>query len=164
MTKRKTTNYSVTTNRVVDLQTGEVSEVETVKRQKISVESEQFYMVFIDYIAPLFELKNGTSKSILSFLCLNAKFNTGEVDLSPAKRAEVCKILNISKSTLTVCLKELASKNLIKGSKGSYKINPQVFWKGDLLARQAILDTKEFQITFTINTESADLKVLDETA
>lgn len=35
--------------------------------------------------------------------------------------------LDIKKTTLSNALKELADKNLISGSKGSYTINPQIF-------------------------------------
>jgi hypothetical protein len=52
----------------------------------------------------------------------------------------------------------LVTKKLISGKGGSYVINPQIFWRGDLLSRNALLDTKEIQITFSINPESADLE------
>lgn len=35
--------------------------------------------------------------------------------------------LNIKKSSLSNILKELNDKNLIKGEKGTYIINPQIF-------------------------------------
>lgn len=62
---RKNT-YSSTQTVVVDKTSGEISSIETVKKERIYIESEPFYMVFIDYISPLFNLKNGTSKAILS--------------------------------------------------------------------------------------------------
>lgn len=66
MNKTRKTTYHVESKEVVDVQTGEVGTIETVKRQKITIESEPFYMVFIDYIAPLFNLSNSTAKSVLS--------------------------------------------------------------------------------------------------
>lgn len=65
MAKRKITYDSKETT-VIDRQTGEIAKVELQKRSKIYVDSEPFYMVFIDYMAPLYDLKNGTSKAVLS--------------------------------------------------------------------------------------------------
>lgn len=66
MNKSRKNTYYVETKEVVDLETGEVGVVEQVKHQKISIESEPFYMVFIDYVAPLFNLSNSTAKSVLA--------------------------------------------------------------------------------------------------
>lgn len=162
MKTRKTT-YDVKTQTVLDPSTGEYAEIETVKRQKIKVESDGFYMTFIDYTAPFFELKNGTAKSVLAMLCNMAQFNTGIVSLSATDRTNICKSLNISNTTLTNSLKELCNKKLLQGEKGKYQINAQIFWKGDLLSRKALLETKEFQITFSIAPESAGLKSMEGT-
>lgn len=119
--------YNTTTTTVLDKETGEISTVEIVKKHRIEIESEPFYMVFIDHMAPLFNLKNGTSKAVLSMLCAIAEFNTGKVNLSPAERDVICDSLQISKNSLSISLKELCTKNLINGCRGSYVINPQIF-------------------------------------
>ncbi len=62
---RKNT-YSVKQTTYLDSVTGELVTIESVKRQKVAVESDSFYMTFIDYVAPFFQLKNGTAKSVLS--------------------------------------------------------------------------------------------------
>ena len=66
MRKSRKNIYQVETKEVVDLETGEIGTIETVKKQKISFESEPFYMVFIDYVAPLYKLSNSTSKNVLA--------------------------------------------------------------------------------------------------
>jgi len=66
MQKSRKNIYDVETREVVDMATGEVGTIETVKRQRISFESEPFYMVFIDYVAPLYKLSNSTSKNVLA--------------------------------------------------------------------------------------------------
>lgn len=154
---RKNTYYS-DTKTVVDLETGEIGTVETVKRAKVTIESEPFYMVFIDHIAPFYNLTNGTAKSVLTWLCTNAKFNTGQISLGSEDRKTICKELSISPTTLSNSLKELCEKKLISGKGGSYTINPQIFWKGDLLTRNAILNVKEIQVAFSIKTDSANLQ------
>lgn len=62
---RKTV-YNSEVREVVDLETGEVGKVEKVKRAKITIDSEPFYMVFIDHIAPFYNLTNGTAKNVLT--------------------------------------------------------------------------------------------------
>ena len=154
--------YQVTTREVFDRTTGEIGYAETVKRQKITIESESFYMVFIDYMAPLFSLKNGTSKAVLSKLCEMAEFNTGKVNLSTGAREKICKSLEISNNVLSKSLKELSEKKLIAGSKGTYTINAQIFWKGDLRSRSAYINSKEFTISFTVPLEQQDFEVKGE--
>lgn len=127
MAKTRKTTYSVETKEVIDTQTGEIGKLETTKRQKITIESEPFYMVFIDYIAPLFKLSNSTAKSVLAWMCSRATFNTGQISLSPNDRTQLMQDLNIKKSALSNILKELNDKNLIKGDRGTYTINPQIF-------------------------------------
>ena len=127
MAKSRKNTYFVETTEVVDKETGEIGKVENVKKQKITIESEPFYMVFIDYIAPLFNLSNSTAKSVLAWMCSKATFNTGQISLSPSDRESMMKELNIKKSALSNILKELKEKNLISGDKGTYIINPQIF-------------------------------------
>ena len=153
MGKTKNTYYSQT-REVLDLTTGEVARLETTKRHKITIESDGFYMVFIDYVAPIFKLTNGTAKSVLSWLCCHAQFNTGRVSISQADRKEIMDSLDISKNTLSRSLNELCQKKLLKGERGTYIINPFLFWKGDLKSRNALLDAEEIQISFSIEPKS----------
>lgn len=59
------TTYYVKEQVVLDQQTGEVASIETVKKHKIKIDADKFYMTFIEYMAPVFGLKNGTAKSVL---------------------------------------------------------------------------------------------------
>ena len=152
--------YNSVTKTVIDRTTGEISEIETIKKQKITIESEPFYMVFIDYMSPLFQLKNGTAKSVLSYLCAEAQFNTGKVSLSANTRKRICENLGITKTNLSNSLKELVNKKLLAGEKGEYKINPQIFWKGDLKGRNSILSNNEFEIEFRISPASMNCDIL----
>jgi predicted transcriptional regulator len=49
------------------------------------------------------------------------------VSISAEDRKEMSAELDISKVTITQCLKELVTKKLISGKGGSYVINPQIF-------------------------------------
>lgn len=92
-------------------------------------------------------------------MCRNAIFNTGKVSLSASDRQDICKLLGISPQTLTNCLTLLKEKKLIDGDKGSYTINPNIYWKGDLKSRNAILNTEEIQVAFTVSIP--DVKIQD---
>lgn len=156
--KTRKHNYFVDSTTVLDKETGELGTIENRKRYSVTIESEPFYMVFIDYIAPLFSLTNATTKSVLSVLCTKAEFNTGKVTLSTADRNEMCEYLGINKTAISRAIKELVEKKLITGEKGTYIINPQIFWKGDLLTRNALLKVEDIKIAFEINTASANLE------
>lgn len=58
--------YESEVKEVVDLETGEIGKIETRKRAKITIDSEPFYMVFIQHIAPFYNLTNGTAKNVLT--------------------------------------------------------------------------------------------------
>lgn len=123
---RKTT-YSSVTKEMCDFTTGEVAQIETMKRQKNSIDDEEFYMTFINMVAPLFELKNGTAKAVLEWMCRNAEFNSGKIIFSADERLRICEDLKISKYTLSMSLKILQEKKLIAGVRGTYRVNPQIF-------------------------------------
>ena len=52
----------------VDVNTGEILQYETQKTYTRKIESESFYMTFIDYIAPLFNLKSDAAKNVLNWM------------------------------------------------------------------------------------------------
>lgn len=122
-------------------------------------ESEPFYMVFIDYVKWMYNVKSATTIKILHQLMEMADFNTGEVSLSPGKRKDIMDQFNISRSSFTQSLNYLIEQNILQRKvkevinkdtgelikeevKGEYRINPDMFWKGDLKKR------KELRVTF----------------
>lgn len=135
---------------VVDSQTGEVVKIDSARTFTKKITEDEFYMTFIDYISPLFGLKPESAKSLLVWMCQHAEFNTGRVSLTTADRKEITKTLDLSNNSITNYLKKLKDLKLISGENGSYTINPQIFWKGDLNIRRELLKTSEFQITFGI--------------
>lgn len=135
---------------VIDSQTGEVLQTTSQRTFTTQIKSEEFYMTFIDYIAPLYELKSNSLKNLLTYLCEHAEFNTGKVSLTTAARKVACSYLNISNNTLTNYLKKLKDSNLIDGQDGEFIINPQIFWKGDTKSRAQLLEKEEIKITFNL--------------
>lgn len=112
-----------------------------------------FYMTFIDFAAPIFELKQGLDKAIIAKLCCVAEFNTGTVLLPAQRRTALCESLEISKQQLTNSIGRLKKLNLISGSGGQYLINPLIFWKGDIKTRNAALKNNEIKMVFNFTLE-----------
>jgi hypothetical protein len=134
----------------IDTATGEILSYETTKVFTKKVSAEKFYITYIDYVSPLYNLKSDTAKDILSWMCCHAEWNTGKVALTTNTRKDLCSELNISPNTLTNNLAKLKATKMISGEKGDFIINPQIFWKGDAKARDKMLEIEEIKITFDI--------------
>lgn len=134
----------------VDYETGEVKTIATQKVFTSKVKSEEFYMTFIDYLSPIFKISKPSVKDLLIWMCQHADYNTGIVNLSAAIRKKICVDLNTTNSTISNSIKSLKELKLISGEGGTFQINPQVFWKGELSKRKELLDNNEIRITFSI--------------
>lgn len=134
----------------VDTETGEIITIVSAKEYSTKVESDRFYMTFIDYIAPLYKLKSENARKILAWMCSHAEYNTGIVSLTTADRQQMAEEIDICVNTITNNLASLKKLNLISGDKGRFQINPQIFWKGDTKTRKQLLDNKELTIKFSI--------------
>lgn len=134
----------------VDTETGEILSYESQKTFTQKVEKDKFYITYIDFIAPFFKLKSAKAKDLLIWMCNHAEFNTGRVLLNANIRSEISKELEISAGSITNNLKALKDLNLISGEKGTFTINPQIFWKGDEKARKAFMGEQEIKIKFSI--------------
>lgn len=135
---------------IVDVNTGEVIEYESEKTFTRKVESDSFFMTFIDYVAPLFNLKSDAAKNVLSWLCCHAEYNTGKVQLTTKQRDKACEELGMKSNSLSNHLKKLKDLNLINGEKGDFIINPQIFWKGYTNTRKKLLKDDGIKISFKI--------------
>ena len=136
---------------VLDPQTGEIIKYESSKTYKEKINSENFYMVFLDYMTPLLKIKSHITRHVLDKLCQLAEFNSGKVSLSTGNRKEICDQLEINSQQFSKALKQLKELNLIDGESGMFIINPYIFWKGDQnIRRQELLNNKAFQITYEI--------------
>ena len=144
--------YNILTHReIVDKETGEILSYEACKQFTTKVDQDSFYMVYIDSIGPLFNLTSASARNLLAWMCSNAEFNTGKIDISTANRKEICNKFGITNATISNNISKLKKLKLIDGDDGSYIINPKIFWKGDNKARSELLKTKEIQIIFAIN-------------
>lgn len=143
--------YSTVLQReVVNPDTGEIVTIESSKTFTTKITEDKFYMTFIDYMSPIFGIKPEAAKSLLAWMCSHAEYNTGKVSLSAADRKQICTDLQISNNSITNYLRSLKDLKLIDGERGTFTINPSVFWKGELAARRKLLEDKDIRITFSI--------------
>jgi ssDNA-specific exonuclease RecJ len=78
----------------------------------------------------LYKLKSNATKDLI--LYLNTISNNQIITICTKTRNEICNTLNITHSTLSKCFKTLKELNVIKGNKGKYMINPEMFYKGSI--------------------------------
>jgi hypothetical protein len=124
---------------LVDPDTGEITT--TSKTYNVKVNYDEFYMVYIENMASFFNLKSLVEIKVLTKFCMIADFNTGRVLLPAGLRIELLKFLGISSQQLTNAIKHLKENELLDGEKGTYYINPMVFWKGSNDTRNELLKT-----------------------
>lgn len=136
---------------IINPETGEVLTIETSKTYTEKINPENFYMTFIDYVSPIYKLNSEVARRMLDWMCEHAGFNTGIVDLSTSKRKQMCSELNLANNQVSNNLKKLKDLNLISGEKGTFKINSEIFWKGELsVRRKEVLEGKNLEISFKI--------------
>jgi hypothetical protein len=129
---------------VVDMNTGEV--LTTRKEFTIETSPDEFMLVFITQMAPLYRIKSGTAIQLLAYLCSIAQFNSCEVSFTTAKRQQFIEMTKVSSQTISNSLKELKDLGLIQGDRGDYTINPEVMWKGSTKEREAWMTGKGLQV------------------
>ena len=135
---------------IIDVTTGELVKVDTQKTFTEKISPDNFYMTFIGYMSPLFNLHSDVARSILDWMCMRAEYNSGIVDLSTSKRQKMCSDLSITSNQVTNNLKKLKELGLITGEKGEFTINPEIFWKGDTKTRQQVLEGKSLKVSFEL--------------
>lgn len=149
-------------------------------KELIQIESEPFYIVYTKYIKWIYGINSGKTLALLLKLLDMMEFNTGIIDISRSKRQLLMAELGLSQSALSQRLNVLLEKEAIyKRSivdestgeihelKGSYQINPIMFWKGTLKDRRALrvqFTTIEEPIQDSLNTEYSLFNFNDDTA
>lgn len=153
-----------TVREYVDVNTGEIQMLETSKTFTTKVKSDRFFMTFVDFLSPFFDLKSDNARKILVWMCEHAEFNTGVVRLTSADRLQMAEDIDICPNTITNNLKKLKDAKLISGDKGIFQITPVIFWKGSMDKRAELLEDREIQITFGIEKlDENDDKVISST-
>ena len=133
---------------VLDIETGELIRTTTQKVYSSKINSESFFMTFIEAIAPIYKLKSATDLKLIIKFCEIAEFNTGKVIISSSLRKDICEQLGISNNQYSISLKSIKEKGIVTGDKGTFVLNPSIYWKGTVKSRESIM--KDFTITISI--------------
>lgn len=165
----KTTN-----TRILD-ENGLERVVTTEKTMVHKVETEAFFMTFINYVGWQYDIKSDTAKSVLSRLMELAEFNTGKVMLSPGERKRIIERLGISRVGLYKALNQLLSVGAIakvydtntatgevSEARGEYMINPEMFWRGELSKRGELI--VEFKSIYDVDRAGEVIDSWEETS
>jgi predicted transcriptional regulator len=91
--------------------------------------SSELFFYTLD-VNPLYKIKSNATKNLI--LYLNEISRDQIVKICTKTRNEICDKFNITHSTLSKCFKTLKELNVIKGNKGKYMINPEMFYKGSI--------------------------------
>ena len=127
-----------------DRLTGEVVERVVRKRYSIPVKNDEFFMTFIQFMGPFYEIRYADDFKVLAKMCSWAQMNTAEVDLTSMKRKKMMEELIMTKEQISRSLRRLKDLELISGEGGSYSISHEIFWKGGTDER-ALLNKKKQQ-------------------
>jgi hypothetical protein len=139
---------------IVDRETGEIHSTETTKVFKVNMgKQEEFFMTFCNYMSSFYELKYADDIKLIIKFNEWAEFDTGSVDLTSKKRLEITEELGIRNDSISKSLRRLLDKGLISGDKGSFIINPIIFWKGDKAKRKELLESEGLKVQFNFNIE-----------
>lgn len=135
-------------NTVVDYDENGVPRTRS-KQFRIRVRSEEFFAVYLEHVGVLFKL-NATEIKILIYLCKKAKFDTGDVDITAADRIRMMGLFDVKKAAISKNINSLITKKILFGERGSFTINPRLFWKGSVESRNEIAKDITFEINYKV--------------
>ena len=141
-----------TTKELVNTETGEVFLQTISKTFNIKVTSDNFYITFLTVIKELAGLKSIVDIKVLSCLCSMAEYNTGIVFLTSERKQYICDTMELKYQSVANSLTNLKKSGFITGKGGTYTINPEYFWRGDLKTREQLL--KEGKLSINIEFEN----------
>jgi hypothetical protein len=125
-----------TDSEYLDTTTGELIPHTTHKHFSVKVDSaDQFFMTFIQFMGPYYEIKYADDYKVLGKLNAMATLNTGEINLSAKRRRELSEELKISQPQISRSIARLKELKLLYGESGSYTIASEIFWRGGTTER-----------------------------
>jgi hypothetical protein len=139
----------------VDKDTGEITQTEVTKLIKINIgKQEEFYMTYCSYLSSIYQLTYADDIKLMVKLCEWGQFDTGNVQLTSARRIEISDELGMHNANISKSLKRLKEKKLINGEKGAFQINPAIFWKGDKAVRKDLLKKAGLNVIFNFQLDN----------
>lgn len=136
---------------VLDTTTGELVRTTTQKTYSIAVEQDAFFMTYIKYMSVFYKLKYADDMKVLAKFCQICSFDTGTVVLSSLERKSIEEELKMLPTNFSRSLKRLREIELISGEKGTFTINPELYWKGSNKTRNELLKSKSLKLEMEFN-------------
>ena|SRR3982751_6176436 len=147
-----------TTKRILNPETKLWEEHEVKKVHKIKVKpDDEFYMTYIKYMSPYYDLKYADDIKILAKMCEWAEWEKGIVYLTSGRRHEIIETLGIHNSNISKSINRLSEAKHISGTRGEFIINPVIFWKGSRASRMEQMKKEGIQVIFNFELEN-DIK------
>ncbi len=134
----------------LDSETGELKIMTTSKTYSIPVTNDSFYMTFFENMSGFFKIKSAIELKLIIKICTLAEYNTGKCNITSYLRKDICDELEITNQQFTNNIKSLKNKNLITGERGTYMINPLIFWKGSTKERDNLIKDSILNLKITI--------------
>jgi len=139
----------------VNTTTGEVTQV--LKTVTIRTDSQdEFFRMYIEAMAPIFKISSLPAMKLLIKMCQLTVYNTGQVYLPQAVRAELCEELGMRNNQITNILADLKKLGVITGEKGVFTVNPCIAWKGEQKARMAEIKKMELNLKIQYQSDKFD--------
>lgn len=139
----------------VDQETGELINETVSKTFFVNTKSAPFFLTYVKGLSIIYGIKSAGALRLLYKILELSEFNKTEIQISAPKKKEILTELDISEPCFTKSMKILNDKGLVVGSRGLYRINEDIFWKGDAKTRKALLDAKATKISIEPSFEFA---------
>lgn len=149
MSTRKYTTRTVRMQ-TTDPKTGEVTNY-LDKSEVIAAKTEPFFFTYSKEIMALYgkSVFNATTKVLWKLLEL-ADYNTGKVAMNIDRRRDIMEECSISRPSFDRAIRELIDVGIIaKDGVVTYKIDENMFWKGDRKTREKLIKDAQLKISFT---------------
>ncbi len=96
------------------------------------------------------KIEQNRTLQIFQWMYHHINRETQDVSLSAFTRKQICEELQISNNQITNSIRKLKELNLITGDKGTFTLNPEIFWKGDAQTRKQVLEGKSLKISYEL--------------
>jgi len=108
--------------------------------------SEDFYFTFIQMFQQQLKIKSMTDVHVLTKFCLLMQYNSTTVQLTTARRRQLCEDVGIKLPHLSNSIARLKAIGILIGTDGEYEVNPFFAWKGQLSEREKLIAMKGLEI------------------
>lgn len=101
--------------------------------------TEEFVKLYTKDLCKLVGLTHSEHRILINIQKLT-EYNTNVFFLNKSRRQELADMSSVKFNTVNVALSRMMKKNiLIRESSSMYRVNPQLFFKGDDLSREKVL-------------------------